>query len=145
MTFSDTARSQLYYLKEVTWGVTPAVAMNAVRFTGETLNLGISNTQSKEIRSDRQITDVIQVDAQPDGDVNFELSYGAFDDLLEGAFFSTWGTTVNMTGSTFAAVAGSPDSFTDSANGFVAAGILPGQWIKSGGFTTPANNGTFKC
>jgi hypothetical protein len=144
MTFSDTARSQLYYLKEVTWGVTPAVAMNAVRFTGETLNLGIDTTQSKEIRSDRQITDVIQTDAQPEGDVNFELSYSAFDDFFEAAFFNTWGTTIAMTGSTFAAVSGSPDSFTDSANGFVAAGILAGQWIKAAGFTNPANNGFFQ-
>ena len=141
MVFSDTARSQLFFTEEVTWGVTPAVALDTVRFTGESLNFAIDNVQSNEIRSDRQITDLIQTDAEPSGDVNFELSYAAFDNLLEGAFFSDFVAPVSMAGVTFAAVSGSPDSFTDSGNGFVAAGILPGQWLKVGGFATGANNG----
>jgi len=82
MTFADTSRSQLFYLEETVWGITPAAALNAVRFTGESLNFSIENTQSNEIRSDRQITDLIQTDAEPGGDINFELSYGAFDDLI---------------------------------------------------------------
>lgn len=60
MVFSDTARSQLFFTEEVTWGLTPAVALDAVRFTGESLNFAIDNVQSNEIRSDRQITDLIQ-------------------------------------------------------------------------------------
>lgn len=144
MPFADTARAQLFYLKEVTWGVTPAAAMTAARFTGETLNLGIETIQSKEIRSDRQITDLIQTDAEPEGDVNVELSYGAFDDFFEGALFDNWATAVNLSGSTYAAVSGAPDSFTDSANGFVTAGIKAGQWIKTAGFTNPNNNGFFQ-
>ena len=82
MAISDSARSQLYYLEETTWGVTPASAMKALRFTGETLNYDISTAQSKEIRSDRQITDLIRTDAEPGGNINFEMSYGALDDLL---------------------------------------------------------------
>jgi hypothetical protein len=34
MPIADTARSQLYYAEEVTWGVTPASALKAMRFTG---------------------------------------------------------------------------------------------------------------
>lgn len=143
MPFADTARSQLYYLEEVTWGVTPAAALKAMRFTGETLNFSIDSKQSNEIRSDRQITDLIRTDAQPGGNVNFELSYGAPDDLLAGAFFNAWLTAVNMT-ATIAAVSGSPDSFTDAANGFITAGIKAGQWVKTSGFTNPANNGFFQ-
>lgn len=144
MPIADTARSQLYYSEEVTWGVTPAIALKAMRFTGETLNYSIDTTQSKEIRSDRQITDLIRTDVEPGGNVNFELSYGAPDDLFQGALFNAWLTAVSMSGSTFAAVAGAPDSFTDSANGFVTAGIKAGQWIKTLGFTNPNNNGFFQ-
>lgn len=145
MVFADTARSQLFYLEETVWGQTPAAALNAVRFTGESLNFSIDNTQSNEIRSDRQITDLIQTDAEPGGDINFELSYGAFDDLIAGALFNDWATAVNISAeTTIAAASGSPDSFTDSANGFVTAGIQPGQWIKVSGFATQANNGYFQ-
>jgi hypothetical protein len=144
MPFADTARSQLYYLEEVTWGTTPAAALKAMRFTGETLNFSIDTKQSNEIRSDRQITDLIRTDAQPGGNINFEVSYGAPDDLLAGAFYNAWLTATNMTGSTFAAVSGSPDSFTDSANGFITGNIKAGQWIRTSGFTNPANNGFFQ-
>lgn len=144
MPIADTARSQLYYLEEVTWGTTPAAALKAMRFTGESLNFDISTTQSKEIRADRQITDLIRTDAEPGGNVNFEWSYGAPDDLMAGAFFNAWQTLINLSGSTYAAVAGSPDSFTDSSNGFVAAGLKAGQWIKTSGFTNANNNGYFQ-
>jgi len=144
MAISDSARSQLYYLEETTWGVTPASAMKALRFTGETLNYDISTAQSKEIRSDRQITDLIRTDAEPGGNINFEMSYGALDDLLAGAFFNAWQTLINLTAATFAAVSGSPDSFTDSGNGFVTAGLKAGQWIRTSGFTNANNNGFFQ-
>lgn len=144
MPFADSARSQLYYLEEVTWGVTPAAALKALRYTGETLNFSIDSTQSKEIRADRQITDLVRTDAQPGGNVNVELSFGALDDLLAGAFFGAWQTAINLTGSTYAAVAGAPDSFTDSANGFITAGLKAGQWIKTASFTNPNNNGYFQ-
>ena len=144
MAIADTARSQLYYLEEVTWGTTPALPLKAMRYTGETLNFSIDTTQSKEIRSDRQITDLIRTDAEPSGNVNFEVSYGAPDDLLAGAFFNSWQTLINLTAATYAAVSGSPDSFTDSGNGFVTAGLKAGQWIKTSGFTNANNNGFFQ-
>lgn len=144
MAISDTARSQLYYLEEVTWGTTPALPLKAMRYTGETLNFGIDTTQSKEIRADRQITDLIRTDASPEGNVNFEVSYGAPDDLLAGAFFNAWQTLINLTAATYAAASGSPDSFADSGNGFVTAGLKAGQWIKTSGFTNANNNGFFQ-
>ena len=144
MAIADTARSQLYYLEETTWGVTPAAALKAMRYTGETLNFDISTNQTKEIRADRQITDLIRTDAEPSGNVNFEMSYGSSDDLVAGAFFNNWPTLINLTGSTYAAVSGSPDSFTDSANGFITAGLKAGQWIKTSAFTNANNNGYFQ-
>jgi len=143
MSLGDTSKSQVRYLKEVTWGVTPASAMKNMRFTGESLKFRIDTTKSNEIRSDRQITDNVAVGAGAEGGINFELSFGAIDDLLEGVLQKAWSTAVNMSGITFAAVA-TGNKFTDTGNGFVAAGIVAGQWIKVAGFTPAANNGFFR-
>jgi hypothetical protein len=61
-----------------------------IRYTGESLNFTIENTQSEEIRPDRTQVDLIQTSASAAGDVNVELSYGSFDDLFEAALCGTW-------------------------------------------------------
>lgn len=145
MPFADTSLAQLYYLQESQWGVTPAAALKSARFTGESLNFNIDNTQSNEIRSDRQITDLIQTDAEPNGDINFELSFGAYDDFLEGALFDSWGSVINESVSDIEAVAGTPDNFTSTTTDFTTLGLKTGQWIKIAGFSTnESNNGFFK-
>jgi hypothetical protein len=53
---------------------------------------------SEEIRRDRQVTDIIRTGARAEGDVNFELSYGSFDKLLEGALMSRWVTAGDAVG-----------------------------------------------
>ena len=65
--------------------------LNQLRFTG-TPNLAFApNTiTSNEIRPDRQVSDLILVGAEAGGDTGIELSYGAFDSLLEDALFSTF-------------------------------------------------------
>jgi len=40
------------------------------------------------------VTDLIQVSRSNTGGFNFELSYGTFDSLLQGALFGTWTTNV---------------------------------------------------
>lgn len=87
---SDASRAQLYYVEEAAWGTTPASALKALRMTGESLKQATDTTVSNEIRSDRQVPDVVRVGARAEGDVNFELSYGTFDELLEGALMSDW-------------------------------------------------------
>lgn len=61
-----------------------------LRFTGESLNFNIENTQSAEIRPDRTQTDLVQTSAQGGGDVNIELSYDTFKDWLAAVLCSTW-------------------------------------------------------
>nr|BDD45287.1 hypothetical protein 9 [bacterium] len=143
MAFSDTSRSQLFYAEESTWGVTPAVALNAFRFTGESLGLGIDTATSDEIRSDRQITDLVQTDAEPSGGVNFELSHGSIDDFLEGVLFNEWSTPVAIS-ATDIAVDGTGQKFTSTTTDFLSENISVGQWVKVSGFTDPANNGYFQ-
>lgn len=142
---SDSNRTQLYYGIESVYGVTPAVAFQEMRFTGEGLNKNIENILSNEIRSDRQVTDLIQVDADVTGSINFELSYGAFDDFLVAALYSAgWSTTVAVSATDISA-ANADNSFNTVAEDFTTENIAVGQWIEVRGFSTnPTNNGYFK-
>ncbi len=65
--------------------------LDQLRFTG-TPNLAFApNTiTSEEIRPDRQISDLILVGAEAGGDTGIELSFKAFDALIQGALFSTF-------------------------------------------------------
>jgi hypothetical protein len=88
---SSADRVALRYVKEVTFGTTPSTpALKQIRYTGESLNYSIENITTSEIRPDRVQTDLVLASAQSAGEINFELSYGSFDDLLEGALCGTW-------------------------------------------------------
>jgi hypothetical protein len=81
----------LRYVKEVTAGVTPATpALKQIRFTGESLNFGITNTQSAEIRPDRTEADTVQTEGQASGAINFELSFDSYKDFLEASLGGAW-------------------------------------------------------
>ncbi|MDJ0952478.1 MAG: phage tail tube protein [Acidimicrobiia bacterium] len=144
MTLAISNRASLRYIEEVTFGQTPATpAFNELRYNGESLNYNINNIISDEIRADRMTTDLIQVQADASGDVNFELSYGAFDDFLAGGLADTWGTLVAVSATDIDAAAGD-NSFNTAMGDFVADGIIQGQWVEVRGFTDPANNGYFR-
>lgn len=101
---TDSSQTRLSYIAETTYGVTPSMpTWTNVRFTSEGLNANIQNTQSSEIRNDRNIPDLVQVGADSGGNVDFEMSYGGFmDDWLEGLMMTTWDTNVLKNGSTLA-------------------------------------------
>lgn len=69
--------------------------LDQLRFTG-TPNLAFVPTTivSEEIRPDRQISDLILVGAEAGGDTGIELSFRAFDELITGAMFNTFSSTV---------------------------------------------------
>ena len=99
--FATSNRTDVRYVSETVFGTTPATpALAAVRYTGESLNFNIKNTKSAEIRSDRMTTDLVQVQADASGDINFELSYTSFDDFIEAALCGTWTTGVLKNGTT---------------------------------------------
>lgn len=139
---TDSNRTQISYIEEVTWGTTPgSPAMAELRLTSESLIKNISNIVSQELRSDRQVTDLIQVSKEASGDINFELSYGTYDNLLESALFSDWSTPLSVSASVISAAA-SDNSYNRASGSFVSDGITVGQWIKVAGFTgNTANNG----
>ncbi|NQW12224.1 MAG: hypothetical protein HQ481_20350 [Alphaproteobacteria bacterium] len=142
---ADSSRAQLTYLAESTWGVTPAAAMTQVRYTNERLGYQITNTSSREVRSDRQVSDLVQTGAQASGSFDVELSYAAHDPFLASALFSSWGTPVAISIANDIASSNAGSSFTSTTTDFTA-GIVAGQWIKVGGFTTNSgeNNGYYQ-
>lgn len=83
------SRHSLYAVAEAEYGVTPSdPTLDSVRITGTTLGLTKDSLQSSEIRSDRQIADFRLGANQVGGDINFELSYGSFDQFLQGVLLS---------------------------------------------------------
>ncbi|MFA0813361.1 phage tail tube protein [Microbulbifer epialgicus] len=88
---ADGSQHSMAYVAESTYGVTPATpTFKAIRNTGTTLALTKEGSASEELRSDRQITDYRHMNKSVGGDISINLSYGSFDDLLEGATMGTW-------------------------------------------------------
>jgi len=141
---SDASRHAAFYIKETAYGETPATpAFKRLRHTGMTLGVQRGSLQSEELREDRQISDFRLGAVAVAGDVNTELSFASFDDLLEAVCLGTWTPKALKTATTISAAA-SDSSINDSGNGFVTAGFGVGDVVTVAGFTgTPANNGTF--
>jgi len=138
---SDSSRVQLRAMPETVWGTIPATALTNLRFTSENLKHAIATTQSEEIRSDRQITDLIQTSQEGSGGFNFEMSYDNLDALFEGIFMESWSSLLTVTDTDISA-ANSDNSFNSAGAGFPA--FVVGQWVRVAGFTDAANNGFFK-
>lgn len=83
---------QIAVVPEVTYGITPATpAFYIVRTTGEGIAFAPTTTLSNEMNPDRQVTDSILTGGQSTGDLNFELAYEEwFELLLAGAMCDDW-------------------------------------------------------
>lgn len=142
---SSADRIRLAYIEESTFGTTPSGNLQTLRLTGESLRPDTQTTQSQEIRSDRQLSDIIRTNFSTSGDINFELSYGAYDDFLLAALqAAAWSAVVTVTASTisFAASSGGTQVVSDSGSGF--GSIVVGAWVKITDAANAVNNGTFK-
>ncbi len=144
--FGTSNRVALRQVAETTWGVTPtSPALDAVRFTSESLNYNAEFTRSEEIRADRMTPDTVKVSSSAGGDISGEWSYSTYDAFIQAALLSTWTTTgTAKTATTLAIVKtpGTPNTWaiTDSGNGLATNLWVVGQFIKVAGFA-PA--GTF--
>lgn len=83
MTISDISRVLLAYGQESTFGQqVTGCNLQKVRLTGEGLKQDTDIANSNEIRPDRQIVGVSRTRVAVSGPLNFEFSYGSFDDFL---------------------------------------------------------------
>lgn len=98
--FAKSDSMQLAYIKETAIGVVPATpAFQKFRKTGESLGYAITTKASEEITGDGNVADLIPVAANTNGGINFELSYGAYDDLIASVMGGAWDTNVIKNGS----------------------------------------------
>jgi len=140
MTIADTSRARILYAREITWGETPASPdMTELRLTGESLTHDKETATSGEIRSDRMRSGVFETGASASGSIDFELTFGSFDTLLEGALQnSIVETTLSGIGLDFDTSMITAE-FSSNWTGYEA-----GQWIKISGATNTENNGIFQ-
>lgn len=139
---SDANRTQLRYKVESSFGTAPGGTYQEIRETGETLAPTRNYITSAELRSDRQVADLVLGDVSAGGAVNVEMSYGTYDDWLAAALqhSQTWASAVTVTQSDMSA-----DTTDNSFNSTADFGsLVEGQWIKVSGFANAENNGYFK-
>jgi len=150
---SDSSSVQLFFVEESQWGVTPDNSpdvVNEFRFTNESLTQNTTTATSEEIRSDRQVSDIIRTQIGAGGDVGVELSYGSHDPLLAGALYDDFSTPVNETGLTVQIVLPSP--LNNTATLIVSGGspdplrnVQVGQFVQlAGSVASPSNDGYYK-
>lgn len=142
---ADADRVGLAYVEESTYGEVPSGPPTLIdlRFTGETFGQNTTTVQSTEIRSDRQVVDLERTNVQASGDLNFELSYNAYDDFLNAALLSSaWSSVVTETDVDHS-MANSDNSINRAAGSYITDGFLVNQWIRVSGFTGNLSNNTY--
>ena len=101
MTIATGSRHNLSYILESAFGTTPtSPGFTPIRHTGTTMGLTKEAMESEELREDRQIAHFRHGNKSVSGDINFELSYGGLDALLEAVMCGTWATNVLKAGTT---------------------------------------------
>lgn len=136
----STNRVKLSKVRETTFGVTPAnPVFNTIRETSSGLNANPKTIISSEIRSDRQVTDLILVGEDAGGAVGGELAFHVADDDLEEALQGTWSNNPSITVATIDTEISdvSTTTLTVSAGG---AAFIAGALTLTSGFTTAGNN-----
>lgn len=146
MTLATSNRVELRFKFENLFAVpVTATACKALRNVSDGLKYSIATDTSKEIRSDRQQSDLIVLGASDGGPVDFELSYGEYDPFIQAALQGTWvafgvnGVGVAIpTSATFAAGTITAGAATSGASIFTA--LQPGQFFKVSGSSIPGQN-----
>lgn len=142
---SDAISAQVAEIQETAYGSNPtAAAMQLLRLKSFNLAQKTSTKVSDELRSDGQTVDVVRTGIGLEGDMGFEMSYGAHDERIRRVLRSSaWAAEVTKTGTIYSM--SSVDNSLNRASGdFVADAFVAGAWIKTTAFGTAANNGFFK-
>ena len=87
------AQVDMSYVKETEWGTTPGTpSMQLVKYTRDGFNFSKELLENNNKRSDRQVGRSRHGAEKVDGNLEFDLSYADYDDLLAAAFFGSWTT-----------------------------------------------------
>ena len=93
-TLASGSRVQVLRIAESSYGNLPSTpSMTRLRVTGEGLEQMAAAMKSAELRPDRFLADWRQGIHKITGDLDYEMSYGNFDDILASALWGSWETT----------------------------------------------------
>lgn len=134
---SSSNRVRWSYAAESTWGTAPGTSYTELRRTGGTLKRPTTTVASNEVRSDRQRSNLYRTGVSANGSLEAELSYGSYDDLLEGAFAEDFSTDDTTNGSLTVVASTGTVSMTDAFTEMVV-----GQWFRING--SVANDGYYR-
>jgi len=97
LAFADANRAQIRYIEETTFGTTPGSGTTReVRLTSSSLTASKETIVSDELRSDRMVSDIVEVAASSGGDINFEWSSGPQDEFLAAFLLNEWTRPMTM-------------------------------------------------
>lgn len=134
-------RESLGFIAEVTKGTNPGGTKQLLNFVSQNLSKQNTSQVSKNVRSDRNKSGVVRTAVEVGGDIAVELSYGAYDSLIESALGGTFSTALSIVASTGVSAASSDNSFNGTG---LFSNAVVGQWVKVSGFANAGNNGYFK-
>ena len=98
-TIATGSKTELAYVEEVTYGVTPTTpAFQKVCFEGTTLGITKDTLENTCLTADRQQKELRTGNRQTGGDLNTNLEYGSFDDWIEAVLMGTWTADVLKAG-----------------------------------------------
>lgn len=149
MAFADTSRIGLGLVEESTFGTWPGGNLEEIRFSSESFGHAQETTQSNEIRSDQQIPDIIRTSISGQGGYEGELSYDvtAWEKLVKamlgaGSDFSS--PPAELSGAIDAVNSTNTFESDSTASGIDMSSLSVGDWIRTSGFSSDANNGYFQ-
>jgi len=100
---STTNYTDIGYIAEGTEGTTPATpAFQILPTTGGSPTSSITTATSEVIRSDRQTDDLIVVDLDVNGNINYELSYAPYKPLILSLMQNSTTGSISETAATYA-------------------------------------------
>lgn len=130
----------LYLNVESSWNETPSSpAMQQIRFTGESLSFNKQTAVSETIRNDRMRDQIALTAWETTGDINFELEFFDYDDLIAGSMYSNWVGAKTVTGTGIAATS---TTITDSGNRLADIPVNAYVWVT--GFTAKSLNRRYR-
>ena len=132
------------YAVEAIWGTAPSVAFQQIRAMSDSLSATKKRDRPTELNTTGVSSAAITTQVTAGGQIMGALSYGTYDDFLASAVKGSWQAPVSIAGAAgdISATA-SPQTLTSTTAGKFT-GIGAGQYIRTFGFTTPANNGVFR-
>jgi hypothetical protein len=144
MSIASANYTNISYVKETVFGETPATpTFKKLPTTGGSPTSDITTAVSETIRSDRQTDDLIVVDADVGGGMDYEISYDNYKPLMISLMQGDPANNIVVSINAASDISVDETSgFDSTTTDFVASGVVAGCRIVTSGFTNTGNNGS---